>query len=200
MIHPKVHCIIFMFGRIKLFVISMLPMWLVLFIKTVNIPCYFGYDWRFAGWELIITIPNSIAFICFVLVALSLWYLHHLTHRLQGSPSVLPVTVERKDSINIDYINTLSTLVTLFSVLLIDYDTIRDVILLVVFVSIIMVCYTKTNLYYCNPVFAALGFRIVRVNTHGNTKVSDGSVVLFRGKLGIRISVHHLADNVFIQV
>ena len=189
-----------MFGRIKLFVISMLPMWLVLFIKTVNIPCYFGYDWRFAGWELIITIPNSIAFICFVLVALSLWYLHHLTHRLKGSPSALPVTIAHKDSIHIDYINTLSTLVTLFSVLLINYDTIRDVILLVGFVITIMVCYTKTNLYYCNPVFAAWGFRIVSVNTNGNTKVPVGSVVLYRGGLGIRISVHHLADNVFIQV
>ena len=189
-----------MFERIKLFVISMLPMWLVLFIKTVDIPCYFGYDCCFVGWKLIITIPNTIAFICFVLVALSIWHLHHLTHRLKGSPSVLPVTVGDKVSINIDYINTLSTLVTLFSVLLINYDTIRDVILLIVFVIIIMVCYTKTNLYYCNPVFAALGFRIVRVNTNGNAKIPDGSVVLFRGELGLRISVHHLADNVFIQV
>lgn len=169
----------------------MLPMWLVLFIKTVSIPYYFGRDWRFAGWDLIITIPNSIAFICFVLVALSLWYLHHLTHRLKGSPSALPVTIESKDSINIDYINTLSTLVTLFSILLINYDTIRDVILLFVFVFIIMVCYTKTNLYYCNPIFAAWGFKIIRVNTNGNAKVPNGSVILYSGDLGGRISVHH---------
>ena len=190
----------FMFGRIKLFVISMLPMWLLLFIKTVSIPYYFCHDWCFAEWNLIITIPNTIAFICFVLVALSLWYLYHLAHRLNGSPSALPVTIEHKDSINIDYINTLSTLVTLFSVLLINYETIRDVILLVVFVIIIMVCYTKTNLYYCNPVFAVCGFRIVSVNTNGNAKVPNGSIVLYRGGIGDRISVHHLADNVFIQV
>lgn len=189
-----------MFGRIKLFVISMLPMWLLLFIKTVSIPCYLGHDWCFVGWDMLFTIPNSIALVCLVLVALSLWYLLHLTHRLKGSPSALPVRIEHKDSINIDYINTLSTLVTLFSVLLINYDTIRDVILLVVFVIIIMVCYTKTNLYYCNPVFAAWGFKIVSVNTNGNTKVPDGSVVLYRGELNNRVSVHHLADNVFIQV
>lgn len=198
MIHPTVNYN--MFGKIILFVISMLPMWLVLFIKTVDIPCYFGCDWRFVGWELIITIPNSIALICFVLVALSIWHLHHLMHRLKGSPSALPVTIMHKNSINLDYINTLSTIVTLFSVLLIDYTTIRDVILLVVFMVIIMMCYTKTNLYYCNPVFAALGFRIVSVNTSCNTKVPDGSVVLYRGELGIRISVHHLADNVYIQI
>ena len=194
------YCKKIMFGRIKLFVISMLPMWLLLFIKTVSIPYCFGYNWYFVGWDMIITIPNSIAFICFVLSALSLWYLQHLTHRLKGSPSALPIMIETIDSINIDYINTLSTLVTLFSVLLINYDTIRDVILLVVFVIIIMVCYTKTNLYYCNPVFAAWGFRIVRVNTNGNTKVPNGSVVLYKGELGNRITVHHLADNVFIQV
>lgn len=178
----------------------MLPMWLVLFIKTVSIPCYFGLDWRFVGWDMLITVPNSIALVCFVLVALSLWYLHHLMHRLKGSPSALPLSIKHMNSINLDYINTLSTIVTLFSVLLIDYETIRDVILLVVFMVIIMMCYTKTNLYYCNPVFAALGFRIVSVNTNCNTIVPDGSVVLYRGELGIRISVHHLADNVYIQI
>ena len=170
------------------------------FYKTVSIPCYFGLNWRFVGWDMLITVPNSIAFVCFVLVALSLLYLHHLMYRLKGSPSALPVTIMHKNAINLDYINTLSTIVTLFSVLLIDYKTIRDVILLVVFMVIIMMCYTKTNLYYCNPVFAALGFRIVSVNTNCNTKVPDGSVVLYRGELGIRISVHHLADNVYIQI
>ena len=200
MIHPTDNHKTSMLGRIKLFVISMLPMWLVLFIKTVNIPYYFGRSWRFAGWDMIITIPNSIAFVCFALLALSLWYLHHLTHRLKGSPSALPVIIEHKESINIDYINTLSTLVTLFSALLVQYETIRDIVLLVVFLAIIMVCYTKTNLYYCNSVFAALGFRIIRVNTNGNCKVLNGSVVLYRGDLGNRISVHHLADNVFIQI
>lgn len=187
-----------MFGRKRLFIISMLPMWLMLFIKTVNIPYYFGRNWCFAGWDLIVSIPNIIALICLVLLTLSLWYLHRLTHRLKGSPSALPVKIEHKDSINIDYINTLSTLVTLFSVLLIQYESIRDMILLVVFIVIIMVCYTKTNLYYCNPVFAAWGFRIVRVNTNDNDKVPNGSVVLYRKELGDRITVHHLADNVFI--
>ena len=40
----------------------------------------------------------------------------------------------------------------------------------------------------------------MNLNTNSNTKVPDGSVVLYREELGIRISVHHLADNVFIQV
>lgn len=104
MINLTDYCNMFMFGRIKLFVISMLPMWLVLFIKTVSIPCYFGLEWHFVGWDMLITIPNAIAFVCFVLVALSLWSMHHLMHRLMGSPSALPVTIMHKNSINLDYI------------------------------------------------------------------------------------------------
>lgn len=93
----------------------------------------------------------------------------------------------------------LATIVTLFSVLLIDYKGIRELLLLMVLLFVIFVCYTKSNLYYCNPVFATMGFKIAVVNTNDNEKLPDGSIVLYKDKLKERVEPYHIADNIYIQ-
>lgn len=188
-----------MFSRIKLFAISVLPMWLLLFIKTINIPYYFGKDWQFASWESIVTVANIIAFCAALLFITSVFYCYRLCYRLKGSPSSLPVKISNYEEKNVDYINMLATIVTLFSVLLIDYKGIRELLLLLVLLFVIFVCYTKSNLYYCNPVFATMGFKIAVVNTNDNEKLPDGSIVLYKDKLKERVEPYHIADNIYIQ-
>lgn len=188
-----------MFSRIKLFAISVLPMWLLLFIKTVSIPYYFGKDWELAEWDEIFTVANIIAFCSAILFVASVLYCYRLCYRLKSSPSLLPVKIHGYTEKDVDYINTLATIVTLFSVLLIDYKGIRELILLLVLLFVIFVCYTKSNLYYCNPVFAAMGFKIAEVKTSNNNKLPDGSIVLYKDKLNERVEPYHVADNIYIQ-
>ena len=57
----------------------------------------------------------------------------------------------------------------------------------------------ETNLYYCNPVFAAFQFKIVEVQTGGNRRLPNGSIVLYRGNLKERVEPYHIADNIYIQ-
>lgn len=188
-----------MFSRIKLFAISILPMWLLLFIKTISIPCYFGKNWQFAGWENIITVANFIALCSALLFISSGLYCYRLCYRLKSSPSSLPVKIYEHTEKDVDYINTLATIVTLFSVLLIDYKGLREILLFLVLLFVIFVCYTKSNLYYCNPVFAAMGFKIAVVKTNDNNKLPDGSIVLYKGNLKERVEPYHVADNIYIQ-
>lgn len=189
-----------MISRLRLFSLSIMPMWLLLFIKTINIPCYFGNDWQFVGWYTILSISNSVAVFSLVLIIQSALYCYHLCYRLKGSPDSLPVKIISSEPKNIDYINTFANLMTLFSVLLIDYRSIRDVFLLVILLVVIYVFYTRTNLYYCNIMFALMQFSIVQVNTNGNKKLPDNSIVLFRGKLKERVEPYHLADNIYISI
>lgn len=147
----------------------------------------------------IVTVANTIAFCAALLFIASVFYCYRLCYRLKGSPSSLPVKISNYEEKNVDYINMLATIVTLFSVLLIDYKGIRELLLLMVLLFVIFVCYTKSNLYYCNPVFATMGFKIAVVNTNDNEKLPDGSIVLYKDKLKERVEPYHIADNIYIQ-
>lgn len=176
----------------------MMAMWILLFIKTIDIPYYFGRNYTFAGWDKIITIPNIMASFSVIMLMISICSVRQLKHRLKGTPGSLPVKIISSVSVNVDYVNTLASLITLFSVLLLDYKTVRDVFLFAAMIFFIFVCYNMTNLYYCNPVFAALKFKISKVNTN-NPKLPDDSILLHRNKIGEYIQPYHWADNVYIE-
>ena len=100
---------------------------------------------------------------------------------------------------NIEYVNTLATIVTLLGVVLVSVDTLRGFLIFVILMAFIIVCYLKTNLYYCNPIFAALGFRLYTVNVSG---MPDEAIAVYRGVLEVNYSVnyYHISDNVYYLI
>ena len=80
-------------NKLKLFAISLTAVWIVLFIKNVDIPVYFGGDSQFVGWARLLTYRNLIALFSVVMMAVSIHSIIQLRHRLKGSPSGLTVTL-----------------------------------------------------------------------------------------------------------
>ena len=105
-------------NKFKLFSISLLAVWFVLFVRNVDIPVYWGHDYSFVGWERVLTLGNLIAFLSLIMIVVAVLSLVQLRHRLKGSPDSLPVSLSEVHDKNYDYINTLATLVTLFSIIL----------------------------------------------------------------------------------
>lgn len=186
-------------NKFKLFSISLFAVWVVLFVRNVDIPVYFGHDYSFVGWERLLTLGNLIALLSLIMIVVAVLSLDQLRHRLKGSPDSLPVTLAEVRDKNYDYINTLATLVTLFSVILVPVGSFRDFIVFVVLMTIICVCFLKTNLYYSNPIFAALGYRLYSVKTTINSELPDNTIAIHHGKLesGKQIRYYHVADNVY---
>lgn len=106
-------------NKFKLFSISLIAMWVVLLVKNVDIPVYFGTDAQFVGFGRILTYGNVIALIGFVMLAIALYSIHQLNHRLKGSPDSLTITLIAVKDRSVEYVNVLATVVTLISVILV---------------------------------------------------------------------------------
>ena len=185
-------------NKFKLFSISLIAVWLVLLVKNVDIPIYFGEDAQFVGFRRLLSYGNFIALASFVMIIVALYSIHQLNHRLKGSPDSLKITLTKADDRSVEYVNVLATVVTLISVILVPTVTLRDFIVFVMLMTVICICFMRTNLYYSNPLFAALGYHIYTVGS-GNSKLPDGSIGISRKRLtvGDKIVVYHISDNVY---
>ena len=65
----------------------------------------------------------------------------------------------------------------------------------------IAVCYLKTNLYYSNPIFAALGYRLYTIKVESSA-IPDDAIVIVRNQIqsGDYIRCFHISDNVYFLV
>ncbi len=194
-----------MLNKFRLWIISTSAMWAIMLIKTWKIPvCWTfwqGFEW--APIKVIFSPTNIVAYIsmiCLLIAARSLWTLYN---KLEGSPTSLPIIIKAINDRSQEYINSLATLVTLFAVLIVNYETWRDLLILMIMLVAIYLCYTRTNLYYANPIMALLKYKIAEVETETNCKeLPSGSVVLYKRKINIgdKVSPYHVSDNVYILV
>ena len=147
-------------NKFKLFSISLIAVWVVLLVKNVDIPIYFGTDAQFVGFSKLLTYGNFIALASAIMIVIALLSLHQLNHRLQGSPDTLKNTLTEVSDRSVEYVNVLATVVTLISVILVPTETLRDFIVFLLLMTVISICFMRTNLYYSNPLFAVLGYHI----------------------------------------
>lgn len=184
--------------KFKLFSISLSAVWLVLFVKNVDIPVYCGKDAVFVGWNRILSYSNIVAALSFIMIVIAVYSLLQLSHRFKGSPTFLPVEVMEVQDKNSEYINTLASMVTLFSVIFVPCSTIRDFVVVIIMMTVIVLCFLKTNLYYSNPVCAAFGFRLYTASSTCNS-IPSNSIVVYHGILkdGDMVHPYHVSDNVY---
>ena len=97
-----------------------------------------------------------------------------------------------------EYVNVLATVVTLISVILVPTESLRDFIVFILLMTVIGICFVRTNLYYSNPLFAALGYHIYIVGS-SSEKLPVGSIAISRKKLtvGDKVVTYHISDNVY---
>ncbi len=189
-----------MINKFRLWSIATLPMWLLLLIQSWSIPFSCSF-WAEIDWSSVLhtllSPANVVALLSGCMLIMGVSSIHYVIYRLKGSPDSLPEMITNRKDLQQDYVSSLTTMISLFSVLLIDYDSYRDLLVLLVWLATLYICYVRTNLYYANPIMALLGYKIAKVETNYK-ELPSGSILLYRGDLEHPISFHKVADNVYI--
>ena len=187
--------------KFKLFAVSLVFVWIILFVKNIDIPIYLGPYPVFVGWKRLLSYANIIALVSVVMFIVTMLSLHRFNHRLKGSPSTLNTKITSVRERSFDYVNALATETTLVSIVLVPADTLREFLIFMLLMATIAVCYLKTNLYYSNPIFAALGYRLYTIKVESSA-IPDDAIVIVRNQIqsGDYIRCFHISDNVYFLV
>ena len=144
---------------------------------------------------------NLIALVSAVMFVVAMLSLYQFNHRLKGSPSTLKTKISSVRDRSFDYVNALATVTTLVSIILVPTNTLREFLIFMLLMATITVCYLKTNLYYSNPIFAALGYCLYTIKVE-STAIPDDSIVIVHNQIqsGDYIRCFHISDNVYFLV
>ena len=109
-------------------------------IKTWDVPiCWTfwqGFEW--APIKIILSPSNIVAYISIVCLLIGSYYFWIYNKKLEGSPTSLPIMIKKITDRSQDYINSLATLVTLFAVVIVNYETWRDLLILMIMLAVIL--------------------------------------------------------------
>lgn len=188
-------------SKFSIYSISFIAMWILLFIKAIDLPIYFGNDYVLVDLCIIFSVKNCIAYFGFIMTCLALYNISNIFDRtISGSPSCNSLVIGKFSDVSIDYLNSFTTLITMLSVLLLDYNNLRDLFILIVVLIMLYICYITTNQYYSSPIFALLNYKIAKKDNDNNHIVfPKGSIILYKGILEEKseIEIYHISGNVF---
>ena len=138
---------------------SMELIFILAFIKSIDIPVYFGSDWEFIGWsELFLHRPeNFVAFFSLLGFMWSQGVYWMLRHKLKGSPDTLPIQIRNIGNKDAEYMSLLFTILTIVSF---DFSNIRDIIVFAIVFLLYCVLLKRTDWYAASPILALKGFRL----------------------------------------
>lgn len=148
--------------KIFLYNLSLLPLYIIYYIKLVDIKILSDIE------DTVVYIFEQKSIVFLVLILIVLFNLWIINRDLQGSSETLPIitNIERKEY---DYFTFLSVFILpLFAVSL---DGFRDWIVLIVILSFMGLIYIRGNFLYMNPIFLLFGWYLYK----GETK--DGKIV-----------------------
>ena len=180
-----------MLTKFQLFVVSTLPIWLILLVK--NIPCWCECDSSLPSLLML-----AIASVFFIYGS---YLIYCVCFKLKGSPDLLPVPIGKVKDKTSEYVNSLSTLFSLFPFVSSDVATPKDLVVASLILVVVYICFTQSNLYYSNPVLALLGLKIGEVVTSEDCKgLPTNSIVIYQGELRDTMSPYVVDDKVYFLV
>ena len=166
-------------NKTNLCVMSMELIFILAFIKSIDIPVYFGPDWEFVGWgNLFLDRPrNFVALFCLLGFLWSQCVYWTLRHKLKGSPDSLPIRITNIKSKDAEYMSLLFTILTIVSF---DFNDIRDIIVFVVIFILYSVLLRRTDWFAASPILALKGFHLYVGETE---KLPKGTMFLTYGEI-----------------
>lgn len=146
-------------NKTNLCIMSMELIFILAFIKSIDIPVYFGPDWEFIGWSNLFLVRPGNFIALFSLLGFMwsqgvYWMLHH---KLKGSPDTLPIQIRNIENKDAEYMSLLFTILTIVSF---DFSNIRDIIVFAIVFVLYCVLLKRTDWYAASPILALKGFRL----------------------------------------
>ena len=166
-------------NKTNLCTMSMELIFILAFIKSIDVPVYFGSDWEFIGWgNLFLDRPrNFVALFCLLGFLWSQCVYWMLRHKLKGSPDTLPVKIQNIENKDAEYMSLLFTILTIVSF---DFNNIRDIIVFAVIFILYCVLLRRTDWFAASPILALKGFHLYAGETD---KLPKGTMFLTYGEI-----------------
>ena len=168
-------------SKTNLCIMSMELIFILAFVKSIDIPVYFGSNWEFVGWsELFLERPrNFVALLCLIGLMWSQGVYWALQHKLKGSPDTLPVRITNIKSKDAEYMSLLFTILTIVSF---DFSNVRDIIVFAIIFFLYCVILKRTDWYAASPILALKGFHLYAGETD---KLPNGTMFLTYGEISL---------------
>lgn len=188
-------------GRLIKIGMYLLSLWLLLALIFVNkIDIDLCFDCKFATLKQFgaIAVKNLLPLICVFVLVISLGFYVVFARIIEGAKNGPFKVIETEDK-TADHLVFLATYV--IPLLSFNLDTPRQIVSLVITLSLIGAIYVRTNLFYANPTLSLLGFKIctVKFEQNGPGIPLGVCVLIAREDIDLNASVNllRLDKNIF---
>lgn len=184
--------------KVGMYLLSLWLLLVLIFVNKIDIDLCFGC--KFASWAELsaIAAKNYLPSMCVAVLVVSLAFYAVFTRIIQGAKDGPFKVVEIEDK-SADHLVFLATYV--IPLLSFSLDTSRQVVSLVITLTLIGAIYVRTNLFYANPTLSLLGFKICTVKfEQGGAGVPTGAAVLIAREdidPGTSVNMLRLDKNIF---
>lgn len=166
-------------AKVELYVISLIPFFLVAIIATLESPTTIIYWFKIKAYSELIS-HNKVALTFFTLCVLSvgLYLRFRFKLRAGGDKVAKIISIEDKNYEHLSFLATFIIPLSCFNL----RDT-RSLIIVGLLLIVIGAIYVKTNIFYKNPALALLGYRIYFVEVSDAKNTTQKYTLLSRAKL-----------------
>lgn len=166
-------------NKTNLCIMSMELIFILAFVKSIDIPVYLGFDWEFIGCSnLFLARPgNFVALFSLLGFVWSQCVYWALRHKLKGSPDTLPIKISNIENKDVEYMSLLFTILTIVSF---DFNNIRDIIVFAVIFILYCVLLRRTDWFAASPILALKGFHLYAGKTD---QLPKGTMFLTYGEI-----------------
>lgn len=169
--------------RIKFYLLSLALAFPILAIQT-------------SSWPKNATISSVLASnifpIIFIALTLNCIYLYWDFKFSRNYAGDLPEKITKCESVDFEAVSFLATYIV--PIVFVDYEKVKNFISAMIVLVIIGLIFTRTRLFYSNPVLSVLGFRLYKITTENGEKSIISATKLSEGNL---IRTENLGDGIF---
>lgn len=184
--------------KVGMYLLSLWLLLVLIFVNKINIDICL--DCKFASkmelWA--IATQNYLPAICVLVLIISLVFYAVFARIILGAKDG-PFKVSKIEDKSADHLVFLATYV--IPLLSFNLDTTRQIVSLVITLTLIGAIYVRTNLFYANPTLSLLGFKICTVKfEQTKTGVPSGTAVLIAREditVGTSVNMLRLDKNIF---
>lgn len=177
--------------KIELFLISLAPLFALLFVSTVNVPQCWHEGCHFIGWSSLLFL-NVVPFIVLVVLVVVTGLFFKFNYESKGATQ-LAKKIKKVENIQFENLSFLATYI--IPLVAFDLSKTRGCVMLVLVLALMGAIFVNTNTFYLNPSLAVLGYRIYRITSSKDEQF----VVISRSKLSENdwISPRLIDDNIY---
>lgn len=181
--------------KLQFYIMSLWLLFFLIVLLTVDIPIYWGRDWKFIGWKALWE-KNWLAIIAVLFVLVGILFAVQLKRKWSGvtNPPYQIISIKNQ---NYEYLTFLTTYI--IPLICIDLTKIRYVIVLAVLLIVIGMIFVRMDLYYGNPTLALMGYKIYRADIAG-VDAPDGVVLISTDHLSKKSSVKWIPIDKYVWI